>query len=117
MNIKSGSVWFGIDGMNSSFTGRGTELKKLHEFCTKSDFNPNANVYEKCTVISGLGGIGKSELAKVYAITHRNHYNSNAIWINAETDESLRNSLIHFSINNSFLILFILHINRHTYSQ
>ena len=47
-------------------------------------------------VISGLGGIGKSTLATVYARKHCDYYHRNGIWINAETDESLRNSLVTF---------------------
>ena len=43
--------------------------------------------------VSGLGGIGKSELAKAYARKYySNEYYHNAIWIDGEKEESIMKS-------------------------
>jgi hypothetical protein len=44
--------------------------------------------------VSGAGGIGKSELARKYAYIHKEDFNKNIAWMNAETQESLRESFI-----------------------
>jgi hypothetical protein len=44
------------------------------------------------TSISGLGGIGKSEIAKMYAHKHRQDYDGNVIWINAANHGTLTQS-------------------------
>ena len=94
--IPGNSIWFGIEETSSLFTGRGKELDTLHQSLTRSESISDPKIYDKCTVISGLGGIGKSTLAKVYARKQRNYYDRNGIWINAENVESLRNSIIQF---------------------
>jgi MinD superfamily P-loop ATPase len=38
--------------------------------------------------VSGAGGIGKSELARKYAYIHREDFDKNITWMNAETQES-----------------------------
>ncbi|MDM8334925.1 hypothetical protein [Wolbachia pipientis] len=42
--------------------------------------------------ISGLGGIGKSELARKYAYKYGKDYYGNVIWINAKNFEYITNS-------------------------
>lgn len=90
LNAKSESIWFAIEKPVRTFTGRETELKKLHTLLTKYHF----------ISISGLGGVGKSELARKYATDYREYYEGNAIWINAETQESFSNSLIDLATSH-----------------
>ena len=48
-------------------------------------------------VVSGLGGIGKTETARKYIFQFKELYN-NIIWINAETITSLTDSFIKLAI-------------------
>ena len=72
-----------------TFTGRKDELQELHNQLN----NSTTVITQTGTAISGLGGIGKSELAKVYALKYyENDYYHHAIWIDAENEGSMRNS-------------------------
>jgi hypothetical protein len=46
----------------------------------------------KTLVLSGMGGIGKTQLAVTYAKRHRHSYSS-IFWLNASTEATLNNSL------------------------
>ena len=77
------------------FTGRKEILKELHKrFFTKRN-NPSV----KIQVITGLGGVGKSEIAKEYASRYGNKYKY-IWWINAETQASINNAYISFAQKN-----------------
>ena len=65
-----------------SFTGRTKELDELHELVQRKN---ELTVISQITSISGLGGIGKSELARKYAHEYSQKYDGNVIWINAES--------------------------------
>jgi hypothetical protein len=90
-------VWFEVEEPVGSFTGRKEELENLHNMLTVKSQTTNATVINQASTISGLGGIGKSELARVYARDYRDYYKGNAIWIDAETDKSLLNSLVQLA--------------------
>ena len=47
---------------------------------------------QKLLVLSGPGGIGKSQMAREYASQHRDHYNS-IFWTNGKTEQSLHTSI------------------------
>lgn len=49
------------------------------------------------TSISGLGGIGKTELARKYAYDHGNDYDGNVIWINVESYQTLAESFLRLA--------------------
>ncbi|WP_353282647.1 ankyrin repeat domain-containing protein [Wolbachia endosymbiont (group A) of Pogonocherus hispidulus] len=49
--------------------------------------------------ISGLGGVGKSELARKYAYKYGKYYGGNVIWINAENFEDMKNSFLRLARN------------------
>jgi hypothetical protein len=89
----SRSIWFEVREPVGTFTGREAELQDLHDFLTRSSESTNPTVINQSATISGLGGIGKSELARKYAAKYVDYYKSNAIWINAETLESFQTSL------------------------
>ena len=90
-----GSIWFNVKDPVRLFTGREKELGDLHEAVQRNKGSNKFAVISQMTTISGLGGIGKSELAIKYASDHCQDYDGNVIWIDAETcgtmEESFRN--------------------------
>jgi tetratricopeptide (TPR) repeat protein len=90
------SIWYDMKEPLKLFTGRVEELEDLHNMMTQNQSKNNITVISQMTSINGLGGIGKSELARMYANKYCNYYCNNVIWINAES---------HASINQSFFIL------------
>lgn len=83
-------IWFNMRYPVKTFTGRRSELQKIYKELHKTT-NEQAEV-SQIVVISGLGGIGKSELARKYAYEYRKDYDGNVIWINAETQKDLEGS-------------------------
>ena len=76
------SIWFDVREPVESFTGRTKELDELHKLVQRKR---ELTVISQITSISGLSGIGKSELARKYVHEHSQDYDSNVIWINAES--------------------------------
>ncbi|WP_341811756.1 hypothetical protein [Wolbachia endosymbiont (group A) of Conops quadrifasciatus] len=70
-----GAIWFGIIEPVASFTGRSSELKALHDALQRS--TGRQEVISQVATISGLGGVGKSELARKYAYKYRKYYGGN----------------------------------------
>ena len=64
------------------FTGREHDLERLHQALSESD---TATV---TAAIKGMGGIGKTTLAKEYAHRYRQHY-AGVWWISAESESAL----------------------------
>ncbi len=87
--VKKVPIWFEVRDPVKSFTGRDDELKHLHDALQSKG---GQAVVSQITSISGLGGIGKSELARKYAYDYKKYYGDNVVWINAETQESIRKS-------------------------
>jgi tetratricopeptide (TPR) repeat protein len=87
-------IWFDVRKPVESFTGRKRELEILHkEVQRKKRKNEHKlAVISQRTSISGLGGIGKSEIARMYAREYCQDYDGNVIWINAETYGTLTQS-------------------------
>ena len=88
------SIWFEVRKPVESFTGRKRELEILHKEVQhiKRENKHNVTVISQMTSISGLGGIGKSEVARMYARKHCHDYDGNVIWLNAETNGMLKDS-------------------------
>lgn len=84
-----GPIWFDVHRPIELFTGRSKVLEKLHEKVLR---NKKGTVISQMTFLSGLGGIGKSELAKKYAEIHADKFDFNVVWINAESEIALENS-------------------------
>ncbi len=71
---------------NPYFTGRESILKTLHEQLTTHQ----TTALTQRQAISGLGGIGKTQIALEYAYRHRATGDYSAIlWVNADTRESI----------------------------
>lgn len=85
--LQKDPVRFNMTEPVKSFTGRTEELQIIHEALQSAN---ELVVVTQVATISGLGGIGKSELARQYAFQHSKHYNYNLIWINSETPEEIR---------------------------
>lgn len=74
---------------NPFFTGRRDILRRLHDVLT----HEQAAVLSQSYVLSGLGGIGKTQTAIEYAYRYVNFYTA-VFWISAETPESLVSSCV-----------------------
>ena len=74
---------------NPYFTGRETILKSLHAHLTTD--KPVALIQTQA--ISGLGGIGKTQVAIEYAYRFREHYHD-ILWVAAESREILMDSYL-----------------------
>ncbi|CAL8135847.1 unnamed protein product [Orchesella dallaii] len=84
------SVRFDVDIPTRLFTGRMKELEELHEMLQQSKNKPA--VVSQMASVAGLGGIGKTELARMYIQQYSEEYNNTVIWISAETEETLTES-------------------------
>ncbi len=66
--VEKVPIWFEARDPLKSFTGRDVELKDLHDALQSKG---GQAVVSQMTSISGLGGIGKSELARKYAYDYK----------------------------------------------
>ncbi|MDJ0707627.1 MAG: toll/interleukin-1 receptor domain-containing protein [Leptolyngbyaceae cyanobacterium MO_188.B28] len=74
---------------NPFFTGREEVLQTLHQQLSQE----GKAALSQTQVISGLGGIGKTQTAVEYAYRHRQDYQA-VLWVRAETDQELRTGFI-----------------------
>lgn len=81
-------IWFDVREPVESFTGRIEQLEKLHSALKSKG---ETAISQKASV-SGLGGVGKSELSRMYAKKHSEYYEHNVVWINAESHQTLKDS-------------------------
>ncbi|WP_448129107.1 tetratricopeptide repeat protein [Wolbachia pipientis] len=86
-----GGFRFEVRNPVGSFTGRTEELRELHKLIQKSQ--GVATVISQLVSISGLGGIGKTELAKKYIEEHSKDYDNNIIWIKADHETMVQSFL------------------------
>lgn len=88
----SGFIWYVPYQRNLFFTGRKHILENTYNqfFCTKESFNPLVQV------ISGLGGIGKTQMAVEYTYFYQNSYKA-ILWINADTNDNFINDLVNIA--------------------
>jgi hypothetical protein len=78
------SIWYIPYRRNAFFTGRKEILKQLHDKLTKT----NDLTQLQPQILSGLGGIGKTQLALEFAFGHQQEYPF-ILWLRAETRSSL----------------------------
>lgn len=74
-----------------SFTGREEELRNINESVLNN----------KTTVVSGFGGIGKTEIVRFYSYQNKT---DNIVWINAELESSVNTSFKNLA-NKLFVAL------------
>ncbi len=70
-----------LPSVSHNFIGRENELKEMEELLK----------HERCVFLEGIGGIGKSELAKYYANHHKKEY-SNVLYL--RYNENLRRTIL-----------------------
>lgn len=75
---------------NSRFYGRTTELSKLHTLLAPVPEPIKEGL--RSTAIYGLGGVGKSQIALMYAQQHAEDYDA-IFWIHSQTLASLEQSV------------------------
>jgi tetratricopeptide (TPR) repeat protein len=77
-----------VPSRNSNFTGRVTELETL-----RANLIFRGRPVPPAQVISGMGGIGKTEIATEYIHLHRDKYDI-VWWIRAEHHDRVRDALV-----------------------
>lgn len=77
-------------GRNLYFTGRGAQLNQLHSLLTAG------KQVALTQAISGLGGIGKTQLALEYAHRYQKSYHD-IFWVNAETEDTWIDSYVRLA--------------------
>lgn len=79
-----------VPRQNDFFTGRETILQQLHDIFQLQRAGPSAR--GRPVALSGLGGIGKSQIALEYAYRYRNYYHA-VVWIQATSSQQFVSDL------------------------
>ncbi|CAL8129182.1 unnamed protein product [Orchesella dallaii] len=83
-------VWFDVRPPVKLFTGRKLEILTLHEKLLQNQ--EIVTVVSQIASVTGLGGIGKTEVCRQYISQYCEYFDGNVIWINAESRESMTES-------------------------
>lgn len=104
INHKKGPVFFNLRKPVENFSGRKEVLLQLHHLLTGKNIGVVAQLLENLSLdssikearsmpslasVSGLGGMGKTQVALRYAQQYAAEYDNNVIWINAETKNDI----------------------------
>ncbi|GCE07543.1 DUF7779 domain-containing protein [Dictyobacter aurantiacus] len=82
--------WFVPYPRNAFFTGRDALLQEVHERLQTG--GPGSRLL----AITGLGGIGKTQIAIEYAYRYRQHYQA-VLWLNGDSPEALLQSCVELA--------------------
>lgn len=82
-------LWYVPHQRNAFFTGREDELHQLHTALRRE----SSGMLSQSCLLSGLGGIGKTQTALEYVYRYANDYTA-IFWMNAETSEQLLASFL-----------------------
>ena len=80
------------------FFGRESELKMLHKKMFRSKKMNTTNAFDQLTILSGLHGVGKTELARKYIRRYNLDYDKNVIWINGCSVRDIKVSFIDLAV-------------------
>lgn len=83
---------FGLYPFNEHFFGRDEELAALHRLLQSE---PKVSI---CPTITGMGGLGKTQLAAHYARAHVTDYPDGIFWITAANLNDVRRQLADFCV-------------------
>ncbi|MFN8439799.1 MAG: NB-ARC domain-containing protein [Caldilineaceae bacterium] len=83
---------FGQYPFNEHFFGRNDELAELHALLQTQ------NTVSICPVITGMGGLGKTQLAAHYARRHEANYPDGIFWVTAADLNAIRGQLADFCV-------------------
>ncbi|CAG7787059.1 unnamed protein product [Allacma fusca] len=78
------SIEFNTQDHIPSFTGRKTILAELHDVIEQNKTTGQLTVLSQTSVITGMGGVGKTETVRKYLNEYKAEY-THTLWINAET--------------------------------
>jgi tetratricopeptide (TPR) repeat protein len=90
--VPSSPVWHIPHRRNPFFTGRQEILQQIHTMFLANEAN---SIFQPC-VISGLGGIGKTQTAIEYAYQYREKYHT-VLWAKADSLKILTNDFASFA--------------------
>ncbi|XP_077282925.1 uncharacterized protein LOC143908937 [Arctopsyche grandis] len=88
MPVEIKKVTFGLSNPVKYFTGRQEQLEMIHRTLTE---NKKTTIISQAVSITGLGGIGKTELAVKYANDYSDYFDS-IVFINSEKKENIETS-------------------------
>ena len=82
---RAGPIWYGVTRTAPNVQRRGAELDALHVKVLASRERPSSSPGWGLTLITnlhGLGGVGKTTLAKMYVHEKHERFDGNVVWIN-----------------------------------
>ena len=85
------TVWGRVPGRNEAFRGRNDILPHLHDRMCRSDRSV-------AQVLTGVGGVGKTQLATEYAWRFANNYDA-VWWVHAEQSDRIIEQLADFAVS------------------
>ncbi len=78
-----------------NFIGRDNELEKLHRLL---DCGDNLAPENRCVAITGVAGIGKTQLAVEYAFRYGPCYTGGVYWVHAASSENFQSALATLAV-------------------
>jgi tetratricopeptide (TPR) repeat protein len=80
---------------NANFIGRDNDLEKLHRLL---DCDDNLASMNRCVAVTGIAGIGKTQLTVEYAFRYGQFYAGGVYWVNAASSENFQSALAALAV-------------------